>query len=113
MDPLFVGGSFENFNWLAEFVVQIPFFVACCIFNRRTIGPMKITEQIPIFGTICILNRRTIDPMLFAIQPPKFAAIFPFNRRAIDPMMVAVQTPMFVAVGRNIANWLLVTHRSE
>ena len=87
---MFVGGSFENLNWFAEFVVQIPIFVA-----------------------ICILNRRTIDPMLFAIQPPKFAAIFPFNRRAIDPMMVAVQTPMFVAVGRNIANWLLVTHRSE
>jgi hypothetical protein len=28
MDPLFVGGDFENFNWLAAFAVQIPMFVA-------------------------------------------------------------------------------------
>ena len=88
MDPLFVGGGFENFNWLAEFAVQIPIFAAIYyIFTCRAIGPMK-----------------------FAVQQPFFAAICPFNRRAIDPMKFAIQIPFFGAIGGNFANWLLVTH---
>ena len=49
MDLLFVGGGFENFNWLAVFVVQIPIFGAICIFKRRAIDPMKFAVQIPMF----------------------------------------------------------------
>ena len=87
MDPLFVGGGFENFNWLAEVAVQIP-----------------------IFGAIWTFNCRAIDPMKFAVQPPFFGAICTFNRRAIDPMKFAVQIPSFGATGENFANWLLITH---
>ena len=110
MDLLFVGGSFENFNWLAVPAIQPPFFGAICIFNRRAIDPMTFVVQPPMFVAICIFTCRAIDPMTFAIQIPMFVAIWIFNCRAIDPMMVAVQTPMFVAVGRDFANWLLVTH---
>ena len=110
MDLLFVGGGFENFNWLAAFVVQIPLFVAIWIFNRRAIGPMTIVVQPPMFVAICIFTCRAIDPMNFVIQPPKFGAICIFNRRAIDPMTFAVQIPFFGADGVSFANWLLVTH---
>ena len=108
MDLLFVSGSFENFNWLAAFVVQPPLFVAICIFNRRAIDPMTIVVQPPMFVAICIFTCRAIDPMNFVIQPPKFGAICIFNRRAIDPMTFTVQPPLFGAVGRDFANWLLV-----
>jgi hypothetical protein len=131
MDLLFVGGGFENFNWLAEFAVQIPRIVSICMFNRRAIDPMKFVVQppsfgaiclftcgaidpmkfavqIPIFGAVCIFNRRTIDPMKFVVQIPIFVAIWTFNCRAIDPMKFAVQIPLFGAVGRDFANWLLV-----
>jgi len=87
MDPLFVGGGFENFNWLAEFVVQIPRIVAIWIF-------------------IC----RAIDPMIFAVQAPLFGAICIFNCRAIDPMNFVILIPIFGAIGRGFANWFLVTH---
>ena len=52
VDLLFVGGGFENFNWLADTVVQPPFFAAICIFNRRAIDPMKFAVQTPLFGVI-------------------------------------------------------------
>ena len=87
MDLLFVGGGFENFNWLAEFAVQIPIFAAICIFTCRAVGPMKFAIQIPSFAAICI-----------------------FTCRAIDPMKFAIQIPFFGAIGGNFANWLLVTH---
>ena len=106
MDPLFVGGGFENFNWLADVAVQPPLFVAICPFNRRAIGPMTYVIQPPKFVAICTNNRRTIDPMKFAVQPPFFVAICTFNCRAIDPMKFAVQMPMFVVPGRDFANWL-------
>ena len=54
MDLLFVGGGFENFNWLVAFVVQKPSFVAICTNNRRTIGPMKFAIQIPSFGAVAV-----------------------------------------------------------
>ena len=131
VDLLFVGGGFENFNWLAEFAVQIPRIVSICMFNRRAIDPMKFVVQppsfgaiclftcgaidpmkfvvqIPIFGAICIFNRRAIDPMKFAVQIPFFIAICIFTCRAIDPMTFVIQIPMFGAVGRDFANWLLV-----
>ena len=72
MDLLFVSGSFENFNWLAAFVVQPPLFDAICIFNRRAIDPMTIVVQIPKFGAVCIFNRRTIDTMILTVQRPIF-----------------------------------------
>ena len=87
MDLLFVSGSFENFNWLAAFVVQPPRFVAICIFTCRA-----------------------IDPMTFAIQIPMFVAIWIFNCRAIDPMNFVILIPVFGAIGRGFANWFLVTH---
>ena len=87
MDLLFVGGGFENLNWLAVFAVQPPYFGAIYIFNRRAIDPMKFVAQIPMFVAICI-----------------------FKRRAIDPMKFAVQIPFFGSIGGNFANWLLVTH---
>ena len=52
MDLLFVGGGFENINWFAVFVVQIPSIVSICMFNRRAIDPMKIAVQIPLFGAV-------------------------------------------------------------
>ena len=75
VDLLFVGGGFENFNWLADTVVQPPFFAAICIFNRRAIDPMIFAMQQPMFFAICIFTCRAIDPMKFAIQIPFFAAI--------------------------------------
>ena len=47
-----MGGGFENFNWLAAFVVQIPLFTTVYKFNRRAIGPIKFVIQIPIFVAI-------------------------------------------------------------
>ena len=106
MDLLFVGGGFENFNWLAEFVVQIPRIVAIWFFICRAIDPMTYTVQKPLFVAICIFTCRAIDPMTFAIQIPIFGATCIFNCRAIDPMKFAVQIPMFVVPGGDFANWL-------
>ena len=78
---MFVGGSFENLNWLAAFAIQPP-----------------------SFGAICLFTCGAIDPMTFAMQPPFFAAICMFNRRATDPMKFAVQIPYFGTIGGNFAN---------
>ena len=110
MDLLFVGGGFENFNWLAAGIGQIPSFVAICTNNRRTIDPMTFAVQPPLFITISIFNCRTIDPVTFAIQIPAFGAGYMYNCRTIGPMKITVQIPSFGAVAVNFANWFLVTH---
>ena len=46
---MFVGGSFENLNWLAAFAIQPPSFGAICLFTCGAIDPMKFAVQIPMF----------------------------------------------------------------